>query len=520
MSDDQIEGEVDSQARRVTFFEDRARVERRARTTLSAGTHTLRIEGPSLLIHDPSLSVRLSGDHDTGRVIHARVRRMLRGDDGDPEELEKLEEEFRRARSEYNAMQRAANRAELERQRLSEMESSLLEDAFCLGVSEPSSEQLREAFAAFRERQRANAEESRERQQDLQAAERSVERARDRLEEARRANPEFAAFVEVDYEAESPGEAELELTYLVPCALWRPSHVATLEGDGESRRLEIESFATVWQTTGESWDDVECRFSTARPSQKSSPPEITEDRLRVYQKSEEQRNRVTIEQRELDIDALGPEGPRSVDQMPGVDDGGRSVEFTSGGSVRIPSNGEPFRISVGTHSLDADVETVAYPERTVVPHVRVSSTWEASWPLLAGPVSVLRNEELAGRSETSYVAPGERFELGMGPESGMRVRRRTTSDEETSSLSGKRTVTRRTTVYVSNLSEETKDLRIVERVPVSEIDEVEVNVDDNAGGRLDEDGFLSLDVVLGSNEVTDRTIEYRVVYDKNVEHAP
>lgn len=47
----------------------------------------------------------------------------------------------------------------------------------------------------------------------------------------------------------------------------------------------------------------------------------------------------------------------------------------------------------------------------------------AQFPILAGPVDLLRVTELVGKTEIGFVAPGEKFALGWGPDAAMRVQR-------------------------------------------------------------------------------------------------
>mgnify|MGYP000423295357 CR=1 FL=1 len=62
---------VESQATRVTFFEDRAEVQRRARARVPAGVSFVEVEGVTALCDDPSLVAGIRGE--AARVIAAKV---------------------------------------------------------------------------------------------------------------------------------------------------------------------------------------------------------------------------------------------------------------------------------------------------------------------------------------------------------------------------------------------------------------------------------------------------------------
>ncbi|MCA8938134.1 MAG: DUF4139 domain-containing protein, partial [Planctomycetes bacterium] len=100
----------------------------------------------------------------------------------------------------------------------------------------------------------------------------------------------FECFIEVQVDASSMDDVELQVTYRTPCALWRPEHLARLNRDAKqakSGELEWTTWAVVWQRTGEDWKDVELAFSTARPAQVADAPELTDDSLSKRKKTAE-----------------------------------------------------------------------------------------------------------------------------------------------------------------------------------------------------------------------------------------
>src|SRR5580658_8822097 len=102
-----------------------------------------------------------------------------------------------------------------------------------------------------------------------------------------------------------------------------------------------------------------------------------------------------------------------------------------------------------------------------------------------------------GLSKARFVAPGEPFELGFGVDDGIRVRRREKEKRETVPITSTQRVTRTVKVWCSNLSGEPKVLKVAERVPVSEIADLEVKVLDAADGRFEpKDGIVRYELAL------------------------
>jgi hypothetical protein len=54
----------------------------------------------------------------------------------------------------------------------------------------------------------------------------------------------------------------------------------------------IVTWATAWQATGEAWEHVKARFSTARPSRNAAAPSVADDVLRMRRKTEVERRQI------------------------------------------------------------------------------------------------------------------------------------------------------------------------------------------------------------------------------------
>src|SRR5690606_24514418 len=145
----------------------------------------------------------------------------------------------------------------------------------------------------------------------------------------------------------SMDEVELEVKYRTPCALWRPEHLARLNQDAKNPHageVEWTSWGVAWQRTGEDWGDVEVAFSTARPAQVADVPVLDDDRLSKRKKTAEERKQVVVQMREEQVKDTGA---RAEAEMPGVDDGGKPLEFAPKGRYNLPSNGQPTRVEIG-----------------------------------------------------------------------------------------------------------------------------------------------------------------------------
>jgi len=515
--------EVAGKAVRVTLYEDRAEVLRRARAKLSAGPQWIAVSGVTPFVDDRSVQAKV---REKGvRVLAARVRRRVtQKTDAGREEIEKLAQEEKQAQARVESAQRQTGRTEAQSRRLTDL---FLEWRRSLsqvpqGARAEAMAGWKGAYADLADQLAKAAQTTLAVNFEQQDASEALARARSRYAKACATRPLCESFVEVQLEAEAAVEVELEVTYRTPCALWRPEHLVRLVTDGDEAqkgKLEVVTWATAWQRTGESWQEVEACFSTARPARAAVPPLLSADVLGTRRKTEEEKKTVHVELRDQAIAAVGASsGKRAVEEMPGVDDGGLPLSFTATERVNLPSDGSPFRVEVGRIALEASVARVLFPERTNVAHYRATATHADKVPLLAGPMRVARGAGLVGRAKMDFVAPGEPFEVGFGPDDALRVRRTLDSKRDTTVLTGTQKIERTVKLFLSNLSDTEKRVQLQERIPVSEIEGVEIDLKDAKGFTHDaKDGFLKAEIAVAPRETRTLSVRYEIRAKSNVE---
>lgn len=504
----------DSTVVRVTFFEDRAEVLRQARCAVPVGVSWVRLGGIATMVSDPSILPSIVSGGSAARVLASRVvRRVREVPTATPTELASAEADLRAATARRVAAERGLEAATAHEGRT----ASLVEAWISALRRVPRSAHTGlDAWQTAQERltvaQTASLDAVAAARAELHASQLDEQRASLRQQQARRTQPRFEAAIELQVEALSACELALEVTYRVPCALWRPEHLCRLVSRSDGMQLSITTWATVWQRTGEDWRDVQLRFSTARPAQAATPPLLSEDNLRLRRKSDAEKRNVVIEAREQAITVAGlGRGQGAVEEMPGVDDGGEPLVFEATRPTTVPSNGQPLRVEIASLTLPCQVERVAYPERGPAVHLRATATLAGPRPLLAGPIHVVRGGELCGRGRIGYVGRGEPFEVGFGVDDGLRVRRHVEESRETTPVVGTQKVARTVKLYVSNLGGERRKLLITERVPVSEIRDVEISIGQTSGMRFDpKDGFAHFDLDLDGRATRELQLNYRI----------
>jgi uncharacterized protein (TIGR02231 family) len=517
---------LEAPVRAVTLLEDRAQVTRRGTVRVKAGQNRIVIHGVAPVLQDVSLRAEVAAGK--ARVADVRVRRSLRIRTADkPEAARALEERLEALRREREQVledqARAVARFERVQQILQLGAAEIPEDAgWGMGMAAQWQESFDKLFGKARQLREAT----------LQAtftAERlaediaSVMRQRQALD---RVDHQVVSWLEADVLAEADGEVELRIDYVVPNALWRPMHTARLLG---GNRIQFISSAAIWQDTGEDWKDVDLQFSTARSSLGIEPPLLQQDLLTVKKKNEA----VVVQARQVQVQKAGlgsapatggaarPATPASVD-LPGVDDGGETRNLRAPGKSTVPSDGRPNVIPLFTFEDGAEAALVTLPELETKAFLRAVGRNTSASPVLAGPVELLQDNGFVGWTQTLFVAPQEKFELSFGPDDAVRVQREDKKSNKTHPVSKWAETTTHVTIYLSNLSGDPRTVTVTERLPVSEIEHVKVELDrDKSTGEptLDENGFCKWKVELPPNGHQVLHLWFKVSFAPGVQSA-
>ncbi|WP_224246542.1 mucoidy inhibitor MuiA family protein [Hyalangium gracile] len=508
----------------VTLLEDRAQVSRRGTVRVSAGQNRIVVHGVAPVLQDVSLRAEvLSGG---SRVADIRIRRGLRIRTADkPEAARVLEEKLEALQRERQQVLEDQGNARARFERIRELlllgASELPVDAgWGMGMAAQWQDSFDTLFRKARQLREftLQATFTTERLDEEIAAVARQRQAMDRVDH------QVVSWLEADVLADAAGEVELRIDYVVPNALWRPLHTARLVGRS---RVQLVSSAAVWQDTGEDWKDVELRFSTARSSLGTEPPLLRQDLLTVKKKNEA----VVVQARQVQVQKAGlgsspaSEGgrptPTSVD-LPGVDDGGETRNLRAPGRSTIPSDGRPNVIPLFTFEDDARAELVTFPELEPKVFLRAVTRNTSSSPLLAGPVELLQDNGFVGWTQTLFVAPQERFELSFGPDDSLRVRREEKKSTKQHHVTKWNETTHHISIYLSNLSGEARTVVVTERLPVSEIEHVKVELDTaktTSEPQLDDNGFCKWKVEVPANGHLTLQLRFKVSMAPGVQSA-
>lgn len=473
----------------VLVMEDRAQVERRGELVLSGVT---RVEiGPvSDVAVDRSLDVTALG----ATVLDARIvrRRKERPAGGLASDATALRREVHEAERALVSLVDDRIAAQAWVDALAAAREEMLRD-IAEGVGVGRADPARWSAALDELGTRELAADSRMREAHAACAEgdRRVAQAKAALVQAEPPEPDLETMIVLALEGE--GTANVRATYHVPCAAWRPAYRARLD----EGRVVVDAEAVIWQHTGERWADVHVQLSTARPTLGMTPPHLHEDRLVTRPKQEIEKKAVDVAVREVAIETTGEGGSEG---LPGVDDGGEVRIVAVDHALDIVGDGTPHRVRLFGFETPARVACVARPELGPAAFVVARFENTGDRPLLAGPVDLMRRAGSVGRGTMPFTAPGGSVKLSFGAEDGVSVVRDVEIERDSSRLTGRQQQRHIVTLHVSNASAIARTIEIEERVIVSEVKEVEVEIETKAcrppPREVDRDGIAHLELPL------------------------
>ncbi len=491
----------------VVVYPDRAQVTRV--TTLDCGTRrTVTFSGITAAAAEDSFRAQLEG----GSIEALRVERSVRADALTPQfnelraklraldaEQEALNDELARARSKAEVGRHFEQIASAQVQRemaLEKPDVKAWSQAFDVALQSHVQGELAQTELATKQR-------------DLSNRRSVTQRKLDALGYAAR-REEYSA--EVVASCPAGRSARLELTYLVGGASWSASYEA--HADEAANSVELTTFATVKQATGEAWEATKLTLSTAIPAQNATPPELKRLQVSAVEQPPEKKGLVRRDERVAQADGASSVASTGDGRIR-LSAQGLSVQLAVPDRSSVAGDGTEHRLFVARTKMKASFAMRSAPREQPFVFRVADLTNQAPFPLLPGPVSVFRSAGLIARYAMPRVAEGAVFHLTFGIEDSLRVKRVVVTElkRDAGLFNSKKRFNYDYRFELSNWGKGAADIELWETLPVSEVDDVAVTVAEQttAGYALDRsDGIAKWKVKLAAKEQRKVELAYKV----------
>lgn len=367
-----------------------------------------------------------------------------------------------------------------------------------------------------------------EQREDLQARRTALEQ---QLAELRGAEGRSYKTVTVRLAAATAGRLALTLRYAVPGASWSPAYDA--RASSIERTAQLGYAGLVRQNTGEDWKNVELTLSTARPSLGGAAPEL--EPWIVQPRPAPVPMATMTGARDIGEIAIAsfesaPKAQRAKNslaqlrdvapQSAAVSTQATSATFRIPDTVDVPSDNAPHKLGIATVALKTELAYRAAPKLLPSAFLTAKVTNASDFPLLAGAMNVFLDDTFVAAAELRTVMPGETFDLALGADDGIAVKRKLVNrvTEDTGLVTKGKRLTYDIALSVQNNKRTAVRLVLVDQLPVSRHEKIVVKVTapDERELKPDADGTLKWTLDLKPGEKRELPLKFSVEYPNDL----
>lgn len=320
---------------------------------------------------------------------------------------------------------------------------------------------------------------------DLPAAQKALEEVQKELAKAREAEAAVLtgtdnyAALSVAVTAAEDGEQSLTLSHFVYDASWMPVYDVNLTR-GDAASLDLKRGVLVSQYSGEDWQGVNLTLSTAQPSAQAEPSRLWPDQRRIVDPVKE------AEEYARDAEMAGGmmepvmepaivEAASGIAALAGYQ--GDTVVYRYPVPVDVADGVESLRLALDEKTYAAEAFAQAVPRQDQTAFLMAKFTNDSGEILLPGTAFLMREGVLVGGMEMEILAPGAEAVLAFGAIEGLRLKRDmpARAEGDRGILSGSTQLEEKAVLEVENLTNEAWAVRLLDQVPYSEQEDLEVS---------------------------------------------
>jgi len=305
----------------------------------------------------------------------------------------------------------------------------------------------------------------------------------------------------VNLDVKTAGAAEVRLSYVVHGPSWKP--VYDLRADTKGKTLEITYHAELRQSTGEDWQGVSLKLSTAEPSVGGREPEMSPwflakaeavalDELRKDSDGLNRRGNATgriagekqnfaaatsdNQFNEFSAKSTAALADASVSTA-AVVAGGTAATYVIERTTDIKSDNKMAKVTVMRLLLPSTYRHSCVPKLSSYVYLKTHATNKSDFTLLPGRTSVFLDGAFVANASMDLVPAGQEFWTFLGVDQSVSVERKELARrEETTGVFGKKTLR---TVFdqvfkVKNGKATEIDLVIWDQLPMGDHEDIKV----------------------------------------------
>lgn len=337
--------------------------------------------------------------------------------------------------------------------------------------------------------------------------------------------PKATSEVWVAISADQVSKATFTLTYLIHKAGWVPLYDIRVKDINSPAQLQYK--AKVYQNSGEDWEQVKLSLSTGNPRQSGTRPILSPWWLYTNPPvalREQSMPRMDMDKELFDEEEAAGAVLKKAEVKAGYANA-TAVENTTSWEFQIrlpydvPSNGQAYTVGIDEHQLPATYEYYAAPKLDKNAYLTAKVTdWE-SYKLLSGTANLFFEGTFLGQSHLNVSSTQDTLSISLGQDKGIVIER--TKDEQFKDrqfIGSKQTQKNGWTIAIRNKKRQAVNLVLVDQIPLSTSDQVDVKLENAKGAKYDEQtGELKWTLAVAPNTSEEIGFNYSVKHPKKMD---
>ncbi|MDP2939221.1 MAG: mucoidy inhibitor MuiA family protein [Candidatus Omnitrophota bacterium] len=476
--------DVNSRITSVTIYPDSALITRSSNLKLTPGEH--QIVFPDIIPEIDENSLRVSvGESEGIKILGAQLKKKFL-EEQPSERVKQIEAQIQTLEDEKRKFEDSKKILSEEKEFLDSIrlfsKDQLPKD---LVTKTPSAKDLEETFKFLDAKLKENYSLILDTELNLRQLQKKIDVLKNELAQVFGFSKKSKRSITVDLQVLKPLTCDLNVSYLVKGASWEAIYDA--RANFEKLEVELVSYGIIRQKTGEDWPEVEISLSTAKPAVGGRMPYVAPWFLKPYE-MERMRGqglgikagRLAQQYEAFDAEfAAKPEAPQV--EYAAVEEKGIAVVYKIPHKANVKSDGSEHKLPVSSQILQARFEYSTYPRATPCAFLGSRVTNAKELQLLAGRVNIFLDGDFVGQSSLDNIGPGEEFDLYLGVDENVKVKREQIEKKVDDVLiAGIPSPTRKTTFKYKTTLENYKNKKIniilFEAMPVSQDEKIKVKI--------------------------------------------
>ena len=505
--------EIETQAKlnSATIFRSGAMLQQKANVNIPAGTHTITIYNVAQQMNEQTIRLNIP---DNIQILSIKPTQVYnKGNDQKSEEYKALYAKLKTAKATQNTM---ANDIAAEQLALDILKSNQAvggQTAVQTADVQKMIDYQKKTFFAAKAKIAQLTLEKKEIDEEVTALQ-------SQLNNLGESGATYSGALILNVVSTATKNVQFDIEYLTDNAYWASSYDVRSEGVGQT--INLVQNASISQTTGINWSNIDLTLSTGNPYTNSTIPTmgtwyIPYEGVQMYKNTGVAMTAVRSKARLETADKVAA-APASLDNYLVVDDQSLNVSYNIKLPYTIPSTGKAYNVALNSLSLKGEYEYYAAPRLSPSAYVKANIKDFEKYNLTDGNANIYFEKFLVGQTYLNFNNTGDSLALGLGIDPKIKIERKKVDNlTATTTIGTNRRYNVGYEIKVKNTKSQAVTMIVEDQIPVSRDNRVSVDLQDKGGATLDEaTGKLQWKITIPAGQTQTIKYNYQVKAPKDM----